>query len=293
MKKIIYLLILSLLVGFNGYAQDEEKTEATQEEKKVDKPVRTPWNSGLIMGGQTSIVPAKGSIRFDLIHLFGPLDNGIADFLGIYADGANIRMGLNYTIIKNLQVGVGLTKNNITTDLNVKYTVFEQTRKNAMPVSVTLYGNMAIRGGTRESYGIEYTNADRLSYFSQIIVGRKFSKFVTVQAAGSFAHINNLPNGINHDAVGVSASAKFRVSSTISIITNNDIPLKLQNISEYTTFEAVKPTIQLGVEIITTTHAFHIYGGSTNYILPQNVLILNQNELDTKGIRFGFILTRL
>ncbi|MCB0495666.1 MAG: hypothetical protein KDC79_05995 [Cyclobacteriaceae bacterium] len=293
MKKTIYLLVLALFFGFTVVAQDEETKDETAQTEKKDKPVRTPWNSGLIMGGQTSLVPAKGTIRFDLIHHFGPFDNGISDLLGIYADGANIRMGLNYTVINNLQVGIGITKNSITTDFNAKYTVFEQTRKNSMPVSVTLFGNIAIKGGPREVYGIEYENVDRLSYFSQIIVGRKISKFLTIQAAGSFSHINNLQEGVNHDAVGVSASAKIRVSSTISVISHNDIPLKLQNISEYKEFEAVKPNIQLGVEIITTSHAFHIYAGTSNYILPQNVYTLNQNELDLKGLRFGFILTRL
>ncbi|MCB0506260.1 MAG: hypothetical protein KDC58_12280 [Cyclobacteriaceae bacterium] len=297
MKKTIYLLVLSLFFGFTLYAQevgagDEQKSDSTQTVKK-DKPVRTPWNSGLIIGGQTSLIPAKGTIRFDLAHQFGVVNNGITDLLGIYADGANIRMGLNYTIIDNLQVGVGVTKYNITTDLNAKYTVFEQTRKNTMPVSLTLFGNIAIRGGASEAFGAEYEAVDRLSYFSQIIVGRKINKNISVQAAGSFSHINNLQEGINHDAVGISASAKIRVTSTISVITHNDFPLKLQNISEYTEFEPVKPNIQLGAEIITTSHAFHIYVATSNYILPQNVFILNQSELDSEGIRFGFILTRL
>ena len=298
MNKFLVTLIVSLIFSMPFYAQEndaptQDNTEQSKEVKKVDKPVRSPWNSGLLMGGKTSVVPGKGSFRFDLAHHFGPMNNGFSDFFGIYADGANIRMGLNYVVIKNLQLGVGLTKFNITTDFNAKYTIFEQTRKNSMPISITFYGNIGIDGSSSESFGTEYEIIDRLSYFSQLIVGRKFGKYVSIQASGSFTHINSLPDSVNHDVVGVSFGVKVRLSSTVSIISNNDFPLYIQGISEYEGIKAAKPNIQFGVEIITTSHAFQIYLGTSNFILPQNVFVRNQNKFDAEGIRIGFILTKL
>ncbi|HBH06258.1 MAG TPA: hypothetical protein DDX92_06620 [Flavobacteriales bacterium] len=280
------------------YAQENnsESTTATEEQKtavKKDKPVRTPWNSGLIMGGKTSIVPGKGTLRFELVHLFGSINNGFSDLFGVYADGANVRMGLSYVPVKNLQIGVGVTRFNITTDLNLKYTVLEQTRKNTMPVSVTLYGNMAFDGSDKEAFGTDYSFSHRMSYFSQLIVGRKFGKYVTVQASGSFSHFNSMPDGVNHDVIGIGASAKIRVTSRISIVSHNDFPLNIESISEYSEFETAKPNYQLGAEIITTSHAFQIYLSTSNFILGQNVYARNQNELDSEGIRIGFLMTKL
>lgn len=297
MKNILYNVLLFCLIGSPLLAQESGDQKGTIEEtpmvKKKDKPVRSPWNSGILMGGRTSVVPGKGTLRFELVHHFGSMQNGISDFFGIYADGANIRMGLSYVPMKNLQVGVGLTKYNMTTDLNLKYTILEQTRENTVPVSVTVSGVMGIDGRAKESFGTEYVFIDRLSYFSELMLGRKFSKAISFQAGINFTHINNMPEGVNHDVVGVNLGAKVRLTSTLSIIANTDFPLDIKSISEYTTYTTANPNIQLGVEIITTSHAFQIYVGSSNHILPQNVYARNQVEFDKDGIRFGFILTKL
>lgn len=296
MKKIAFIFALCLLFSVGMVAQekttDAENTEVV-EKKKKDKPVRYPWNSGIILGGKTSVVPAVGSMRFDLAHHFGSMENGTSDLFGIYAPAANVRMGLNYVAIKNMQVGLGITKNNMTTDLNAKYTVFEQTRKNTIPVSVTVYGNIGIDGRNKDTYGTKYTFTDRFSYFGQVIIGRRINKFFSVQAAGSFTHFNSMPDGMNHDQIAIHFAAKGRISPTLSILANSDIPLKINGISEYTDFTVAKPNIQAGVELITTTHAFHIYVGTANEILIQNVVMYNQNQFNFEGIRIGFKLTKL
>ncbi len=60
------------------------------------------------------------------------MDNGFSDLFGLYAPGANIRMGLNYSVINNLQVGYGLTRLNMYSDFSAKYTILEQTRRNTI-----------------------------------------------------------------------------------------------------------------------------------------------------------------
>ena len=295
MKNIIYILIVGLLFTNVSFAQETE-TEVKKEttvKKKKDKPVRSPWNSGKIMGGETSVVPSEGSLRFELAHHFGSMENGVSDLFGIYAPAANVRMGLSYVILKNLSVGAGVTRNRMTTDLNAKYTVFEQTRKNTMPVSVTLYGNIGIDGRNKSVYGTKYTFGDRLSYFSQLIVGRRFNKYISAQAGGSFTHFNSMEEGKNHDQIAAHVSAKARITPTLSFIAHSDIPLKISSISQYSDFTVAKPNIQAGVELITTTHAFHIYVSTANEILTQNAVMFNQNEFNTKGLRFGLILTKL
>lgn len=298
MKKLLYFLVFGLIftvIPLNAQENDTQTNSSNEGQEAVekDKPVRTPWNSGLIMGGATSIVPGEGTLRFELVHLFGSINNGFSDLLGVYADGANVRMGLSYVPVKNLQIGVGVTRFNITTDFNLKYTALEQTRKNTVPVSLTFFGNVAINGSDKEAFGANYSFTHRLSYFSQLIVGRKFGKYVSVQASGSFSHFNSMPEGVNHDVIGIGASAKIRLTSRVSIISHNDFPLNIQSISEYTEFETAKPNIQIGAEIITTSHAFQIYLSTANYILGQNVYARNQNEFNSEGIRIGFLMTKL
>ncbi|MEN8138039.1 MAG: DUF5777 family beta-barrel protein [Bacteroidota bacterium] len=293
MKLKLYILILGVLLCFPLLSQETTDKPIETETVKEDRPVKTPWNSGILMGGRTSVVPGKGLLRFDLTHNFGSLNNGLDDLLGIYANGANIRMGLNYVPIRNLQLGVGLTKHNITSDFNATWTILEQTREYSIPVSVTLFGNVAIDGRGKEAFGIEYEFVDRLSYYSQLLIGHKVCKYFSVETGLSFSHINNLPEPVNHDVWGVNFGAKIRLKSTLSIILNTDIPIQAENNNEYIDPKYSTTTFQGGVEIITTSHAFQIYIGNNPYILSQNTMIRNDNNFDKDGIRIGFILTKL
>ena len=300
MKKIIFSISFCLIasIGMNAQENSSQKDEPVKKEvvkkKKKDKPVRSPWNSGILMGAKTSVVPNKGSVRFDLAHNFGSMENGQSDLLGIYAPAANVRMGLSYVPIKNLEVGVGVTKFNITTDLNAKWTVFEQTRKNKIPVSITLVGNIGVDGRESDVFGSEYAFADRLSYYSQFLIGRKINKYVSLQTGVGFTHFNSAADNVNHDIISIHFGGKARITSTISFIASTDIPLEIQGISEYTDPVTIaRPNIQGGIELITPTHAFQIYIGTANEILPQNIVMYNTNNFDFEGIRFGFILTKL
>ena len=60
-------------------------------------------------------------------HKFGTIENGHSNLWGIYGS-SNIRIGLNYVPFKNFQIGAGITKRYMTTDVNAKWTVLQQTR---------------------------------------------------------------------------------------------------------------------------------------------------------------------
>lgn len=300
MKKYILLLIVSF-VALQLSAQEET-------EKVKDKPVRSPFESGLLIDNQTSVIAVPKTLEFVIQHKFGTMDNGRSDLWGIYAPGSNIRLGLNYVVAKNLQLGAGITKKNMYTDFNAKWTILEQTRKNTVPFALTLYGSLAIDGTIQdrlnsdgylqESKG-EYaykdlTFTDRFSYFSQLIIGRKFSDVVSLQAAVSYTHYNTVGWDYDHDKIGIHFNGRFKVSPQGAIIFNYDRPLKIEDISEQSPMENYpKENIALGYEISTSTHAFQIYAGTADGIIPQDNMMYNYNDWTNKGWAIGFIITRL
>src|SRR5210317_916920 len=207
MKKYITLFILSVFV-LQSFAQEET-------EKAEDKPVRSPFESGLLIDNQTSVIPVKNTLEMVIQHKFGTMTNGISDLFGIYAPGANIRLGLNYVILNNLQIGLGATKTNMYTDFNAKWTILEQTRRNSVPFALTLYGVAAINGKDADQLGtgkvvdtkgqtmpVDIAFNDRISYFSQLIIGRKFSDWLSLQVGASFTHYNMVDWDYDHDKVG-------------------------------------------------------------------------------------------
>jgi hypothetical protein len=286
MKKSLIIFNILMAVSFLVYSQDEEPPK--------DLPVRSPFASGILIDNQTTVVSTPGTMEYYIQHKFGRVNNGISDVFGIYAPGANIRMALSYVPVKNLQIAYGLSRVRMYNDFSVKYTILEQTRKNTIPVAVGIYANVAIDGSNEEVFGKNYSFTSRLSYFSQLIVGRKFNDWVSVQANASFTHYNMTDDLIDHDKISVGINGRVNITPRSSILFQYDVPLKIQQIAEYREFtNPALPNLGLGWEIRTTTHAFNIYVSSTDGMIPQHNALYNRNDWTKGDIMFGFTITRL
>jgi hypothetical protein len=317
MKKYILLILLFPLLSTISFAQ--EATENAEVAEK-DKPVVAPFESGYLIDAQTTVIPAVKTLEFVIQHKFASIENGASDLWGIYGAGTNIRLGTNYVLFKNFQIGAGLTKQAMTTDLNAKWTIMQQTRKDAHAFALALYGNVGIDGRAESAFGSgqvrvgysgpvnEFAFTDRLSYFSSLILGRKFNDWLTLQTAISFSHYNavvpyvadeagNLTadkNGENdHDKVGIHFNGRIKVRPQGSIIFNYDMPLDIKELSEQRDFNySSKPNLAFGYEVSTGTHAFQFYMGTAKGLLPQDVMMNNQNDYTEGEMAIGFTITR-
>lgn len=294
MKKYIFSLIVLLLVLNLTYAQD-----STSVVKEKDVPVIAPFENGILIDNQTCVIPPAKSLEFIIQHRFGTFEKGIENVFGIYSS-ANIRLGLNYSIMDNLMVGYGLTRNKMYSDFQVKYNVLQQTRQNTVPVAVTLYGNMAINGQNKTTFegggeDAAYSFSNRIAYFGQLIVGRKFNDAFSLQATASFTHFNKVSSEMDHDKIGVGFNGRVKFSPQSSLLFQFDFPLQIKGISEQNEFvNPPQPNFALGYEVSTGTHAFQIFVSNTDGILPQEIYMYNQSEWEyIENWRFGFVMTRL
>jgi hypothetical protein len=295
MKKSILFLLLTGFVFSYTSAQDETESY----------PV-TAFESNYIVDDQTTMVFDKKTLGFAIQHKFGTIDNGISDLWGIYGAGTNIRMGLDYVPIKNLQIGAGVTKNKMYTDLNAKYSILQQTSDNKIPVGVAIYGVLAIDGREESAFGTAKTHqpgegsaeysitfTDRWSYFSQLMVSRKFGVALAVQGGVSFTHYNMVKADEDHDLIGLHGLAKVKISPQSSLTFNYNAPLKIQSISEQTEVPDYTPSVALGWQISTYTHAFQIYLSNAPGMLPMDNMMYNRAKFNKQGIAIGFTITRL
>jgi len=303
MKRLITLIVLALFAISLGYAQDEE---VKPEKKKKDRPVSDMWGSGLLIDEQTSWVPNKKTLEMQIQHRFGLIkNNGISDLFGIYAPSANTRMGLNYSIRDNLMVGYGITRKNMYSDFQVKWNILRQTRKNTIPLDLTLYANMAIDGRNKDVYTTAtadsvYKFMNRLSYYTQVNVSRKVTDWFSVGINGSFTHYNAVPadtvgiRGMNHDIFGFGIMAKFKFSPQSSILIHYSIPIYSGGMAEHQTVTNIpKSNFGISYEVATATHAFQIFITTSNGIIPQDNYMWNTSDWTKGEFRFGFNITRL
>ncbi len=274
---------------FSLMAQDEKQ----EEQAAAPKPVKNTFESTWLIDNQSVMVPIKGTMQMDIMHRFGTVNKGYDDFFGIYAP-SNIRIGMSYAPIDNLNVGFGFTKFNMAWDFNAKYAILKQMRENGSPVSITYFGNMA--WSTRQDPEVA-NGTDRLSYFHQLIIARKINEKLSLQVAPSISHFNSvkgyvdaegqLQGEMENDHIAISFSGRYKITTGTVILLNYDQP-----ITEHTTNNP-EPNIALGVEFNTSAHAFQLFFSNYSYIIPQYNNMLNQNDYRDMQFLIGFNITRL
>lgn len=285
MKRFAIIIIIFVFGLSSLFAQEEEK--------KKDKPVRAPFESGILIDNQTVYMPVQKTLEFIIEHRFGTMDNGMTDLYGIYAP-SNIRLGMNYSLRDNVMIGFGTTKDKKLQDFRIKWNILQQTRKNTIPVSISLFGDFAIDGRSDDIFGTNYKFSNRYSYFAQLIISRKISPAISIQFSPSFSHVNAVDSAYEHDRIALSFSGRARISPQSSIIFNYDLPLDIKSL--YETLEPIftpKPNLGIGWEISTSTHAFQLFIGTARSLVPQYNIMYNANDWTDGGLVIGFNITRL
>jgi hypothetical protein len=283
LKSLKYLFLFLGVVNGRIFAQEDTTV-------KVDnRPVKSPFATNILIDNQTVVSPFKGSLNLIINHRFGSMENGISDLFGIYG-GANTRLGLEYGITDRLMIGAGTTQNYKLQDLEWKLAVLQQTRSNSMPISLSYYGNMVIQGTDQDDFGPResYKYMHRFSYFTQLIVSRKFSNVFSFQIAPDMAYFNSVADSLNNISLGVSFGGRAKVWGDKSIIVEYDQPL-----TQHDKFDQ-KPNLAVGFEIGTATHAFQIFVSNyQNIVYQKNLAYTKSNNPDHYFNKFqiGFNIT--
>jgi len=294
----ILLLLCGSVTGLKAQdtsAKSKDTTAAAPEVKKKSYAKNT-FEGNYLIDNQTVMVPIKGTFEFAIQHRFGTVEHKFTDLFGLFAT-ATMRLGFSYTPIKDLQVGFGATNERMQVDWNLKYAIIKQTRDNAMPVSITYYGNVAMDTRKKDNTTLFVTTSDRFSYFNQIIIAHKFSEALSLQVSPSMSHFNNLlgytdNEGVVHpiyknDSFSMSASGRFAISPKTAIIGNYDQPLTQHPANN------PHPNLSIGLEMKSSGHDFEVFIGNYSSLIPQNNNLYNQNDFTKSQFLIGFNITRL
>ncbi len=286
---LILVFVLSLCTAFSAFAQEESTSE------KDTRPVKNIFESIWLADNQTVVVPFKGTFEVDFQHRFGTWNKGYDDFFGIFAP-SNMRIGFDYVPMDRLMVGFGFTKQDLLWDVYGKYALLRQGRSGGSPVFLTYYVNAAI--DTREK---EITNfsegTDRYSFYHELMVARKLTEGISLQVSGSLSWFNFKDQVYSSEGVDLGrdknahfaagALAKVKLSNTIRVIVAYDQPITNHK------FIDPKPNLSLGIEMVTSAHAFQIFVGNYKNLVPQYNSTFNTNSFGDNEILIGFNITRL
>ena len=305
--KNILLFLVSIFVSTTLFSQSDSMEFAT-----ALKPIRNPWLGTSFIDNQTTETPLKGNFEFVILHRFTSVSNGVSDLYGLYG-ASNVKLGFNFGITNAIMLGIGTEKDKRMQEVSCKIRLLQQNRGGSLPISVSFFTNACVSTIEKKYLGYDYTFKDRLSYFSQIIVSRKFNKRLTVQLTESYSHINKLPgtrvqtetdtsifveyiSPYQHNAIGVSASAHLKLWNDVGLIGEYSQGFYVgseKNNSQIANQNSIKkdpkPNVALGIEFGTTTHVFQFFASSYRGIIPQNNYVMNQYDFTKKaGIMLGF-----
>ena len=257
------------------------------------QPIRNTFQSIWLLDNQTVDIPFHKTLEWDIQHRFGTWDNGYEDYYGLAAP-SNIRLGFNYVLLEDFQIGLGITKERKLWDFNVKYAILRQSRDNSLPISITYFGVAGIDSRKLDRFE---ESSDRFSYFNQIMIARQFSERFSLQLAPSFSYFNSaevmLDAGgaflghMNNTHFAVSAMGRFGLTDAIGLIISTDIPVTDHD------FNNPKKNLAFGIEFTTSSHAFQIFVGNYQTLIPQYNHLLNQNTFGDNQILLGFNISRL
>ncbi|UKJ06117.1 DUF5777 family beta-barrel protein [Solitalea lacus] len=284
-----------MLITLPSFAQDD----SVKVEDSGNKPVRSTFESTWIIDNQTTFVPQKGTLEFMINHRFGTIYNGVSDLYGMYGAGANIRLGLNYSLCDNIgfgkfkgsvAVGLGSTKTGMVQDINLKYGFLSQTRNGKIPISMAYYFDMGISTEDKTDELPNGNSSDRLSFFHQIIISRKFNDKFSAMVAPSLSHFNVIDPNMQNDHFAVAVAGRYKISPQTSILVNYDQPL-----TEHTDNNP-QFNLSTGIEVATSAHQFQIFISNFPLIVPQYNNVFNQPNSQHKwyqDLYIGFNITRL
>lgn len=300
MKKFIKTSRILLVTGICsawmfGQTNIVKAQEATASEpvKTAPKPVKNTFEDNMIMDNQTVVQAKKKTLEFMIQHRFGIVNNGYEDFYGLYAP-ANIRIGVNYAPLNWLMVAAGFCKTNKVWDGALKMSLVRQT-PGFSPVSVSYYGNVAV--DTRDDDDATFVNdADRISYFNQIMIARKINSQLSLQAAFSAAHFNNVEGYLDaskkvhpktyNDHYSITCIGRYKISNQTSIIASYDQPLTQHPMNN------PHPNLGLGFEVSTGSHTFQIFAQNYQGIVNQYSNVYNMNSFSDGQFLIGFNISR-
>jgi len=305
MKK--HIIIMAAFLSVAGIALAQEATEATAAAPAENKPVRHTFENQVLINNQTVEVPNLHTLDFVIQHRFGLLENGEDDFWGLYAP-SNIRLGLTYSFLDNLAVGLGATKSKHLYDLNWKYVLVRQTKPKGVPVTISYYGDLARASGDKDNFLNQdntYKSGNRFTWFHELMIARKVNSHLSLQAAGTYSYFNMVDSttGMSeHGYLGLSFLGRYQFSPQSSVIVDFDLPLTTYDVTTVTEEDANHkveltkhyPTYNFGIgyEVSTSSHQFQIFVCSNGAIINQEYRVYNQNDFFKGDLLIGFNITR-
>lgn len=308
--RIPYVLFLAglILVTGNIYAQDNKKKniESEADKKSSDddlmsmledgapekvRYVQATFKTTRVVTGHSIENTGKGVLDFRVNHRFGAVNNGVSTFFGL--DDANTRIGFDYGITDWLMVGIGRNSFMKEFDGFLKVKLLKQAEEKGSPIALSYVGATSIQGMPAPQLppGQEYHFSNRMYYTNQLLVARKFNKWLSLQLTPTFIHYNLVPTTPEpNDLVAIGVGGRFKLSNRVTL--NGEYYYRVPG----TTQLGYHNVLSVGVDIETGGHVFQLMLSNSRAMTERAYIGQTTGEWkfdNTGAIHIGFNISRV
>ncbi len=206
-----------------------------------------------IINGQSVEIAGHNDLHFLVSHRFGAVNSGIYNFFGL--DQGTTRFGFDYGIRDILSLSLGRSSYEKTYDGGIKFKLLkQQTGIKNIPFTVSLYSAVFIYTTRWEDPERENLFSSRLSYTTQLLIARKFSKNLSVQISPSYVHFNLVKaDADQNDVFSTGLGVRYKLAHKLSVNGEYYFLFPGKTADDYS------DSFSLGLDIETGGHIFQIH----------------------------------
>ncbi|MBK9270636.1 MAG: hypothetical protein IPM48_03480 [Saprospiraceae bacterium] len=228
-----------------------------------------------------------GVLDFKILHRFGFLNTGVSEFFGL--DQATMRLGFDYGLSKNIQIGIGRSNFEKTYDGYIKYRFLRQSSgKKQMPLSASFVAGTAIKTNAWPDPNRDNHFSSRLYYHFQLLLARKFSEGFSAQITPSLVHRNLVATkSIKNDVYSIAAAVRQKLSKRIALNAEFIYVLPDQIDPNF------NHSFSIGFDIETGGHVFQLHFTNSTSMVEKGFIAETVGDWTKGDIRFGFNISRV
>jgi hypothetical protein len=283
--------ILLILYAQSILAQEVDSLMQTLSNNGEKEYVIATFKSPRLVLLQTNETQKKNDLALWFGHRFGDIGGEFGSSHTLFGldFASDLYIGFDYGITNELTAGIGRSKFDETYSAFAKYKLIQQ--QETVPLSITLFtqGSWITR---EEFFNNEFSSqSDRISYFFQAIIARKFSPSFSLMLNPGYLirqQANEIDDENNLFTMGM--GGRLKITKRIALIADYTLVNGLSRPNELDS-EYFNP-LGIGIEIETGGHVFSLNFQNSEYITANNFIPNTQKSWEDGGVRFGFAISR-
>lgn len=282
-RAILYILAMSLFFSVNA---QEDLLSLAGKDSAGKEFVTGAFKSSRIINGHSMEFIGAGVLDFRILHRFGTVQMGLKDLFGL--DDANMRMGFDFGINKNLTIGVGRSGFNKELDAFLKQRIIHQSLgPGSFPLSLVWVSGITAKTIDWPDPSKDHSFDHRLAYNHMLIIGRKFNSRFSLQAGPVYVHRNFVEAKDDNNSFAIGIGGRYRFTKRMAFMLDYHYLVSGVDMDAYT------HPLSVGIDIETGGHVFQLHFSNSIGMNEKAFLTETSGKWGDGDIRFGFNLSRV